>query len=370
MRDSFFLKNKMCSLVKHMKHNNTKSNHPKRNVCSHVWSALHLLVFVSVVALLLFSACSLDDDRDFCSEKVVLNYRYVRTQKDEFKEFIKTKRHFLFDGNDTYVREVPADLLNPQRVILRDLTDGNYTVLTVANNSDEFTALTSLEKDKTTLADLCLALAKEVPGGGAFEAAEELFWNSRGFEFKTNEKRHYICDMANIHCHLFLKVEWEDVPPNGSKGFIVELTNLTSAYKLQTDKLLTLHVAGEQPPYENRNEPTSDYVVHQFPSSPPLPLCTVRVEETLRGHELFAEVRTLRYLNDRIPTIQLVHDGKKLFNKPIDLTPIFQDWGWFPNLSHEQRYSISLKILRDQRVVVKPWGQAGVMDWIDGGSYW
>jgi hypothetical protein len=176
--------------------------------------------------------------------------------------------------------------------------------------------------------------------------------------------------MANIHCHLFLKVEWEDVPPSGSNRFTVELTNLVSAYMLQTDSPLTLHVAGELPPDGNRDEPTSGYVVHQFPLSTPLSLCTVRVEEALRGHELFAEVRTLRYLNDLIPTIQLIHDGKKLFNKPIDLTPIFHDWGWFPNLSHEQRYSISLKILRDERVVVKPWVQAGVMDWFDGGSYW
>ncbi len=359
----------MHNRFKHTKNSNTKGGHPGCNVCPRIWPAQHLFLLVSVITLSLFSACSKDDDSDFCCEEVTLHFRYVRTQRDEFKDFIKTKQHFLFDGNNTYVREVTADSLNPQRIVLHNLADGNYTMLTIANYSDGFTALTSLEKNKTTLADLRLALAKEVSSGGAFEAAEELFWNSCRFEFKTNEKRRYICDMANIHCHLFLKVEWEDIPPNGSKKFTVELANLTSAYQLQIDSLLTLHVAGELPPDGNKDEPTSGYVVHQFPRSTPLQLCTVRVEETLRGHELFAEIRTLRYLNDRIPTIQLLHDGKKMFNKPIDLTPIFHDWGWFPNLSHEQKYSISLKILRDKRVVVKPWGQPGVMDWVDGGSY-
>lgn len=329
-----------------------------------VWVAV-LVILVSPI----FVGCETVDERELCCEEVVLEYRYVRTQFDEYKPFITHERHFLFDGGGLYLREVPAHPTNRQRIVMRGLPEGSYTMLTIGNMSEGYTALSGLEAGVSRLSEVRLALEQQIPSGDAFSNAEELFWNFRRFRSERGQRHHYLCDMSNIHCHLYLRVEWEGVPPNGSRQFSVELSQLTPAYTLRVVDEHTLHVAGRLPKGWNRDEPASGYVVHHFPYSELPPSGVVRVDEELRGQELYAEVRSLRYLDDRIPTLQLLHEGNRLFNKPIDLTPMFHDWGWFPNQHHEQIYRIHLRILRDGHVEVRPWLLTNVLDWEDGGSF-
>lgn len=82
-------------------------------------------------------------------------------------------------------------------------------------------------------------------------------------------------------------------------------------------------------------------------------------------YELYFSVVILRYSNNRIPTLQLVHMGKELFEKPIDLTPIFHDWGWFPNRDYEQAYKIELYSRRRQ-CGGEAMGGCKWADWEDG----
>lgn len=336
------------------------------------WKLLQSIV-VSASALLLMvivlGSCSTLDERDECCEEVTLIYRYVRTTTDEYQQFVHTERHFLFDQQGLYVREVPSAPDNRQRVILRQLPIGEYTMVTVGNVSEGYTAMTTLEKGVSRLSDFRLALQQlHSDGSGAFAEAEELFWNSRRFKTELNKRHTYLCDMANIHCHLSVKVTWEDVPPIGSPLFQLELSHLTPGYTMTVVDEQNLHIAGS-PPVEPPIHSTRSFVYHQFPYSEFPPSALIRVDESLRGHELFFSTISLRYLNDRIPSLQLFHEGKRLFTNPIDLTPIFHDWGWFPERSHEQIYRIELHIRKDGMVEVRQWLQATVMDWEDGGTF-
>lgn len=318
--------------------------------------------------LLLLSSCSTLDERDECCEEVRLVYRYVRTQNDEYQDFIQSQRHFLFDGRGFFLREVPSDPGVPWRVTLQRLEAGDYTMVTVGNATEGYTDLTTLRSGESSLSDLRLALYARVPGGQAFREAEELFWNSRAFHVEPKGRHRYICDMVNIHCHLEVKVMWQGLPPAGSSTYTLQLSYLTPGNTLMVNDAYTLHIAGEVP-RERPLQSTPSFVMHQFPVVVSPPSAVVMREASLRGNELYTSAITLRYLDDRIPVLQLIHDGKELFNKPIDLHPLFMKWGWLPNQADEQIYPIELEILENGIVVVRPWVQTGVLDWADGGSF-
>lgn len=299
---------------------------------------------------------------------VELTYRYIRTQKDEYTQFIHNERHYLFDGEGVFLREVPVDSTNRQRIALRDLPSGQYAMLTIGNYTPSYTFLGEMKAGETKLADITLALKERTPKGDAYKQAEELFWNLRHFEAKLPGVFRYLCDMANLHCHLFIKVGWE-VPPTGSNEYAVQLEKLIPSYQLDWNSDYTIMVAGHPAEGASKDLPTKSYAVHHFPY-PNLPReAVIHQKSILRGQELYCEVRSLRYLNDAMPTLQIMHEGKMLFNRPIDLEPIFHRWGWFPNLHHEQIYAIELYIHDNGLVDVMPWGTAHVIDWEEGGSF-
>lgn len=323
--------------------------------------------FVINLAMLLgMTGCSISDDRDICCEEVVLLYRYVRTTFDEYRFFIQNKRHFLFDDQGLFIREVYSTKKEPQRLSLVKLPTGAYTVVTVGNVTEGYTRLTSLKPGVSRLQDFQLTLEKHVAEGVLAEA-EELFWNSRTFTVEEGKRYSYICDMANIHCHLYMKVQWEALPPPGSPLYHVELSYLAPGYSLQIDDSYSIAVAGTPPAGKRYSTPS--FVWHEFPHFLPPDSAIIRVEEPLQGQDLYPKLITLRYRDDAIPTLQIRHQGEPLFKKPIDLKPIFLDWGWLPNKSHEQIYRIELYIKKDGNVIVKPWFSGSVEDWQDGGTF-
>lgn len=328
-----------------------------------------LICLFFVVFSFSLSGCDTRDMRDECCEEVVLDYRYVRSYVDDYLRHIFTERHFLFDSQGLFIREVSSLSTNRQHVVLRSLPVGTYTMLTVGNVTPGTTFLTSLVPEESRLSDVRLALLKKHSSGSCFTNTDELFWNERRFSTSSRAKHRYICDMANIHCHLSLMIEWEIAPPSGSPLFGVELTNLTPGYALRTDADRMLVVRGTPSPGADRHEPSLDYIVHDFPHSESPADVVVRSDAELRSGILFVDLTTLRYLDDRIPIVQIIHDGKKLFNKPIDLTPMFHDWGWFPNRHAEQIYRVNLRIFEDGRVEVRPWAMTEVLDWENGGSF-
>ena len=330
-----------------------------------LWS----LVALVVIPLWLFTGCSLQDVRDACCEGVILRYRYISDDKDLYKQMIQTEQHYLFDDKGTFMYEVPVDSARRTEVRLRNLKEGTYTMLTIGNRTEGYTSMDALKPGVTQLKDVTLALQHRTEDNAAYTNAEELFWNLRTFKVQPNKNHTYLCDMANLHCHLHIKIGWEGDLPAGSDRYTVELSKLVPQYRLEINPAYTLQVMGSVPEGADRNEPTHDYSVHHYPYSPKPHDAVVRSENTLRGRELFYEVRTLRYLDEAIPTLQLWHDGARLFNRPIDLDPIFKDWGWYPNLNPEQEYRIELLIQDNGLVTVKPWVTSSVLDWEDGGSF-
>lgn len=321
-----------------------------------------------VLLTLLAGGCDLSDPRDECCEEVRLIYRYVRTASDEYRDFISSERHFLFDGDGRFVREVPSCAGDRRQVRLRRLPEGEYTMVTVGNASEARTVLADPVPGATRLEDFRLAVrALQAGDDGTLGEADELFWNSRTFRYEAGRRLTYLCDMANIHCHLYLRVTWEDVPPAGGADYSLELSRLTPGYTLQPDPEYDIVVAGSRT--ERSAESDLKYVVHRFPRVELPAAGVVRVGASLRGHELYPSAVTLRYRDDRIPTVQLLHDGTRLFHKPIDLAPIFREWGWLPSRDAEQIYRVELRILRTGLVEVLPWVDADVMDWEDGGSF-
>ena len=331
--------------------------------------SLWCLVALVVIPLWLFTGCSLQDVRDACCEGVILRYRYISDDKDLYKQMIQTEQHYLFDDKGTFMYEVPVDSARRTEVRLRNLKEGTYTMLTIGNRTEGYTSMDALKPGVTQLKDVTLALQHRTEDNAAYTNAEELFWNLRTFKVQPNKNHTYLCDMANLHCHLHIKIGWEGDLPAGSDRYTVELSKLVPQYRLEINPAYTLQVMGSVPEGADRNEPTHDYSVHHYPYSPKPHDAVVRSENTLRGRELFYEVRTLRYLDEAIPTLQLWHDGARLFNRPIDLDPIFKDWGWYPNLNPEQEYRIELLIQDNGLVTVKPWVTSSVLDWEDGGSF-
>lgn len=322
-----------------------------------------------VIPLWLFTGCSLQDVRDACCEGVLLRYRYISLGHDRYLQMIQTERHYLFDDKGTFMYEVPVDSARRTEERLRNLREGTYTMLTIGNRTEGYTHMDALKPGVTQLKEVTLALQHRTEDNAAYTHAEELFWNLRTFKAQRNKNQTYLCDMANIHCHLHIKIGWEGDLPAGSDRYTVELSKLVPQYRLEINPAYTLQVMGEPAAGADSNEPTRDYSVHHYPYSPQPHDAVVRSENTLRGRELFYEVRTLRYLNEAIPTLQLWHDGARLFNRPIDLDPIFKDWGWYPNLNPEQEYRIELRLLKNGQVEVKPWMTGSVLDWEDGGGF-
>lgn len=291
------------------------------------------------------------DDLSKCSE-TTLEYRYIRAQEDEYSTEVQQMRHFLFNTAGEYIRELKQNEVTPQELRISGLTPGSYTVVTVGNSTPEGTMLTELEAGKSHMSDFTLRL-KARYNEQAYSGAEQLFWNSKTFEVKEAEKQRYICDLANIHCHLFYEVTWQSAPPEAGK-YRIELTGLTEQYSLDpAQSNLSIEV-------NPRKE-----VVHQFPlhADGITKLCQ---DVTLFNHTLEGEIISLRYRNDRIPTFQVMY-GNKAITKKMDLSQAFKAFGWIPDRRAEQIYRLQLRINDDGSVGVRPWIEGTVEDWQPGG---
>ena len=107
----------------------------------------------------------------------------------------------------------------------------------------------------------------------------------------------------------------------------------------------------------------------------------------LKAQELRGEFVTMRYTAEHIPVFRLWF-GDKAVTEPIDLRRAFRTWGWNPDAAAVQEYRIQLtlsnaidearqgygkKIITtryaDGSVEVRPWIDADVEDWQDGGTF-
>ncbi len=300
----------------------------------------------------LLTSCVPQDPRDICCSKVTLEYRYVRQSVDEYPTEVQQMRHFLYDAHGTLLREIPQSTATPQTLSLSGLPVGRYTILTVGNATEEHTLLDPLARG-SKLSDMTLTLRKLADGSYAPQG-DQLFWNYKTIDIQPGANDHYICDLANIHTHLYYSVIWESVPPYAD-GYSVRLSELTEQYSLDPAKSnLHLPINAEM------------QVTHDFPLHAPQ-LIQLEEQPKLFNHTLEGSFISLRYLNDRIPTIQVWH-GDEAITKPIDLTRAFRSFGWIPDQRPEQIYRILLRINDDGSVTLFPYFKGTIADWVPGGT--
>lgn len=311
-------------------------------------AVLSLLLLCGV----LLTSCVPQDPRDICCSKVTLEYRYVRHNVDEYPTEVQQMRHFLYDAHGNLLKEVPQSPATPQKLSLSGLPVGRYTILTVGNATEEHTLLDPITRG-SNLSDMTLTLRKLADGRYAPQG-DQLFWNYKTIDIKPGANDHYICDLVNIHTHLYYSVIWESVPPYAD-GYTVRLSGLTKQYSLDPEKS-NLHL-----PINAEMQVTHNFPLHESQ------LIQLEDQPKLFNHTLEGSFISLRYLNDRIPTIQVWH-GDEAITKPIDLTRAFRSFGWIPDQRPEQIYRLLLRINEDRSVTVFAFFNGTIADWVPGGT--
>lgn len=316
--------------------------------------SIYLLLFV-VVTLGNSSCCekcTLFDNLEDC-HNVELIYRYIPVEEDEYESNISSLKHFLFDSKGLFIKEIPQNKEHPQRLFLSGLPFGHYTMLTIGNYTPSLTFLSSLTPLKSSLQKITLQLQKRF-NEKAFAPSEELFWNFREFEVKQSSPQSYICDLANIHCHLIFQVSWQSAPPAAGK-YRIELTNLSKGYNLDPAKSNLKLIVNP-----------SKEIIHTFPLHSP-ETTAIYQDISLFNHQLEGEIISLRYQNDRIPIFQIKKEGRPI-TKPLPFVLPFRQFNWYPDNRAEQIYRVQIRINDDGSVTIHPWYDGSIEDWQAGGT--
>lgn len=289
---------------------------------------------------LLLCACSLEDDRDICCGNIRMEIRYVPYGVEELATYIRSLRHFVFDAGGRFVREIPSG--EPIRMLRFSLPDGDYTLLTLGNAESPL----AFEAGDRTLATLEMELAGLTPSGEYLDA-DELYWGVCRMHVDGSRQQTFTTYMNNIHCHLHVKVMWHNMPEDVG-AYRMEIGQVPVGYSLCPDRC---HTVGDKLiPAGNGKLAT-------------------HVERTpLKAQELRGEFVTMRYTAEHIPVFRLWF-GDKAVTEPIDLRRAFRTWGWNPDAAAVQEYRIQLTVFADGSVEVRPWIDADVEDWQDGGTF-
>ena len=310
-----------------------------------------------LVLLLCFGSCAIDDDRDLCCGQPsnAMRYTYRPHGAEEFDLHIFSLRHLLFDGEGTFIREIEPGA-DPKLQPL-SLAAGRYTMLTLGNMTGN--SILNHE-DFPQLDQLLLAPAASFEGRkGIFGNTDELFWGVRHFDVdedglihdfgpdrRWSDYRAPATEMNNIHCHLTVKVEWNNMP-DGFGDYEMELTGVPTACLLD--------------PGEARK--AGGFIVPAHHSTG-----RHRLRVPLEGYELNTDFVTLRYTDDVIPTLRIYYAGEQV-SPNIDLKQAFRKWGWYPSQIHVQEYAIRVTLFANGRAEVSPMFEGTVSDWINGGSF-
>lgn len=295
------------------------------------------------------TACDVEDERDLCCERVVMEYRYLEEGQEQFRENIHTLRHFLFDAHERFLREIPPGD-NLQLQSLNGLEAGSYTMVTVGNAANA-TQLQTPSKGSTQ--DSFMLHVRDVNGGNA----DPLYYGIKRFTLSAanirNEQR-FITYMANVHCKLRVTVKWQNLPPVLTKEpcYRIRLENGAANYELNGEKG---YILGEK----------------QFPYSP-LWDREHRMDCALDGLQLKADFVSLRYTNNQLPILHILcREGNEYIAQtpPMELKKAFTAWGYRPSDIERQEYKIVVTIYIDGHTGVKIEAEAGVADWVNGGNF-
>ena len=306
-----------------------------------------LICIVSIVG-----ACSLDDARDLCCDTGrAMRYSYRPYGAEAFSGYIFSLRHFLYDDSGNSIGEIPPG--QNLRLQPLELGVGEYLMVTVGNMSE--ISLTGHGGGASIDSLTLVSIASYEDSDDTLSNGDELYWgvkrfviDGRGMAMDAGRQSEAIpvTYMNNIHCHLAVRVEWDNVPPYVG-DYEMELDGVPVRYTLHPD---LAHNAG-------------GFVV---PDADRLGVHRLRVP--LRSQVLTGEFVTLRYANDAIPVLRLFF-GSEQVSPDIDLGRAFRIWGWSPSDTHVQNYAVTVRIYGDGRADIYPRISATIDDWINGGSF-
>lgn len=299
-----------------------------------------------------FASCDIEDERDLCCDRIVMEYRYLQEGEDAFAENIRSLRHFLFDAEGRFLQEVPPG--NDLRIqLLEPLEIGDYTMVTVGNAS-ALTTLTAPVKGDI-LDDFRLQVSQASTGN-----ADKLYYGIRRFTLvkeSGHREQRFVTSLSNVHCKLRVTVKWQNLPPvlTNDPIYQLALTDCAGNYLLDGEAGYSL---GEK----------------HFPYSPNWSR-KYALGCSLQGLQLIENFVSLRYTNDRLPILHILcrepgTEGEYTkITPPLDLKKAFAAWGYSPLAVERQEYKIIVTIYLDGHVGVKVEADAGVADWVEGGSF-
>lgn len=298
-----------------------------------------------------FISCDIDDERDLCCDRIVMEYRYLQDGEEAFKENIHSLRHFLFDAQGRFLQEVPPGN-NLQLQILDPLETGKYTMVTIGNATDA-TTLTAPKKG-SLCKDFILQVSEANSGN-----TDPLYYGICDFTLiKESAKREqrFVTQMSNVHCRLKVTVKWQNLPPVLTKDpvYRMVLENCAEDYETDGEKGYSL---GEK----------------HFPYSPHWNR-THRLDRSLEGLQLKGDFISLRYTDGNLPVLHVLYrdaGGKEYIplTPELDLKKAFIAWGYHPSSVERQEYRIIVTIYLDGHVGIRVEAEAGVADWVDGGVF-
>lgn len=294
--------------------------------------------------LLLLASCSLEDDRDECCFRNTVLFRYNYRGADRFREYISGMRYFLFDGDGGFVREMQPMAGNMAQVNIAGLEAGSYTLIGLGNLVDYATleghAEGGLKAFRLQVSDWYDTTRT------VFASGDRLYWGECRFTVVTGESNAFLGEMSNVHCVLRVRVEWERMP-GFSDGYGYRLDGIGTGMEMHGGNATAIDI---------KTFPK----VSGYSGS-------MQKDVTLRRMALEETVITLRWGKDDMPRFRLMHDGETA-SKVVDIGYVFGRWGWHPENTPVQEYAILLYIRDDGSIEVKQGLDAGVSDWIDGGT--
>lgn len=290
------------------------------------------------VLTLVLSSChkeldvvDISDVREVCVSYTVPEYR-------EFNTSVARMTWLVYDSLGNYFCELQMEPQQRQYFDPDQLPDGQYTVVSIANN----TGKTLIDSTKR-LDDLMLWANTRQPEGW-YSNVDCLFWQMR----QITVREHYVdkvdMPLADIHCHLHVHIWWQGLPQQSGQ-WTMHLNGVNVAYHAGRKGMV---VGGLDHP-----ELADTLGEH-------------RIDVTPLNFELDGEFIVYRWTDSNMPKLQLRCNGEAA-SPLIDVDQVFSEWQWSPDNTVSQDFWLGIQINRDGSADVQTWGRARVADWIDGG---
>lgn len=299
---------------------------------------------ISLPALSLCTSCIFDSPTICYSERDLLEFRLTYDGKNYLDEKISHIDVYLFDAHGQLYAHRQLSAQDHGKIRLDLFPYGTYKVLAIGN-MEGYGQVNGL--DGAPDSSLTYEATNFLQDGKVLNNGDPIYWGEQTFERKKGADNAFTVEMANVHAMIRVRVEWENVPPSASDCYIC-LTDIHRGYNLDPTQSTAI---GQQ-------------IFPAFTSE----RCSMAVRAPLRQMALDATLFSLRFRDSELPALSIYQDGQNIV-RPLALSDIFRQWGWFADRTQVQEYGISLLIKTNGGIEVKPYTGLGAGDWEDGGQF-